>query len=128
MDGALPRDPAGLEPVGKLAAIDATKVLEAVRLVRRGELYDLGRILDEHIPAFPGRSFQQKLVTSAHQLNRRRPDAGPAGWGENNVNWITEIVSTTFQLGTHLDALNFVLTHARVRGVTGAWVSPVAVL
>lgn len=62
--------------------------------------------MDEKVPAFPGRTFRQSLTTSAHQLNRRRPDAGPAGWGENDVNWIVEIVSSTSQMGTHLDALN----------------------
>jgi kynurenine formamidase len=62
--------------------------------------------LDEHIPAFPGRSFRQHLVTNAHQINRRRSDAGADGWGANSVNWIVDIVSATSQMGTHLDALN----------------------
>ncbi len=94
------------DQTGTLNEITPEKRVEAARLVRRGQVYDLGRILDEHVPAFPGRSFRQSLVTSAHLLNRRRPDAGPMGWGENNVNWIVEIVSSTSQMGTHLDALN----------------------
>ena len=76
------------DQIGRLNLISPLKVVEVARLVRQGKVYDLGHVLDEKIPAFPGRSFQQKLVTSAHLLNRRRPDAGPAGWGENNVNWI----------------------------------------
>ena len=68
-------------------------------LVRAGRLYDLGRILDERVPVFPGRSFHQTLVTTAHHANM-------GGLGENCVNWITETFSSTTQLGTHLDALS----------------------
>jgi len=67
--------------------------------VREGRLYDLGRTLDESVPAFPGRYFRQTLVTTAHHIN-----AG-GGLGEGNVNWITEQVAATMQLGTHIDAL-----------------------
>lgn len=99
--------PYGLDDqIGMLNEITPLKVAEAARLVQRGQLYDLGHVLDEKVPAFPGRSFRQHLTTSAHLLNRRRSDAGPTGWGENNVNWIVEVVSSTSQLGTHLDALN----------------------
>jgi kynurenine formamidase len=89
-----------------LNEITPLKVAQAARLVKEGRVYDLSHILDEKVPAFPGRSFRQYLTTSAHLLNRRRPDAGAQGWGENNVNWIVEVVSSTSQLGTHLDALN----------------------
>jgi kynurenine formamidase len=94
------------DQIGMLNEITPLKVAEAARLVQRGQVYDLSHILDEKVPAFPGRSFRQQLTTSAHLLNQRRPDAGPQGWGENNVNWIVEVVSSTSQLGTHLDALN----------------------
>src|SRR5262249_7028653 len=62
--------------------------------------YDLGRVLDENIPVFPGRFFRQTLVTTAHHQNAREMV------GANRVNWITEQVSATMQLGTHLDALS----------------------
>lgn len=94
------------DQIGMLNEITPLKVAEAAHLVQRGQVYDLGHVLDEKVPAFPGRSFRQHLTTSAHLLNRRRPDAGSTGWGENNVNWIVEVVSSTSQLGTHLDALN----------------------
>src|SRR4051794_11311255 len=77
---------------------DATR-LRALSLVRTGRLYDLGRVLDEHVPVFPGRAFHQTLVTTAHHANM-------GGVGENGVNWITEVISGTTQLGTHLDALS----------------------
>jgi kynurenine formamidase len=52
------------------------------------------------VPVFPGRYFRQTLVTTAHHAN----DGG--GVGDNDVNWITEQVAGTMQLGTHLDALS----------------------
>lgn len=94
------------DQIGMLNEITPLKVAGAAHLVQRGQVYDLGHVLDEKVPAFPGRSFRQHLTTSAHLLNRRRPDAGSLGWGENNVNWIVDVVSGTSQLGTHLDALN----------------------
>src|SRR4029077_20093004 len=69
-----------------------------LRLVRSGRMYDLGRVLDEHVPMFSGRYFRQTLVTTAHHVNH-------GGLGANRVNWITEQVAGTQQLGTHLDAL-----------------------
>jgi kynurenine formamidase len=74
-----------------LRHVDEGKRLEALSLVREGRLFDLGRILDEDIPTFPGRYFRQTLVTTAHH------DGG---------SWITEQVAGTMQLGTHLDALS----------------------
>jgi kynurenine formamidase len=80
--------------------VDEAKRREALGLVRDGRLYDLGRVLDEDIPVFPGRYFRQTLVTTAHHAN-----AGD-GVGANDVNWITEQVAGTMQLVTHLDALS----------------------
>ncbi|MBV8991391.1 MAG: cyclase family protein [Solirubrobacterales bacterium] len=85
--------------LGKLALIDDAKRAGALALVRQGRMYDLGHVLDENVPVFPGRYFKQTLVTTAHHANADR------GVGENDVNWITEQVSGTMQLGTHLDAL-----------------------
>jgi kynurenine formamidase len=80
--------------------VDDAKRVRALGLVRRGRLYDLGRELHEDIPVFPGRFFKQTLVTTAHHQNAAMPV------GKNQVNWITEQVSATMQLGTHLDALS----------------------
>ena len=80
--------------------VDEAKRREALGLVRDVRLYDLGRVLDEDIPVFPGRYFRQTLVTTAHHAN---PGDGV---GANDVNWITEQVAGTMQLGTHLDALS----------------------
>jgi kynurenine formamidase len=86
------------DEIGMLNHIDDAKRLTALGSVREGRMYDLGRVLDEHCPVFPGRAFHQTLVTTAHHANM-------GGVGENCVNWTTEVISGTTQLGTHLDAL-----------------------
>jgi kynurenine formamidase len=88
------------DQIGALNHVDARKRVEALSLVRSGRMYDLGRVLDENVPVFPGRFFRQTLVTTAHHAN---PEGGV---GANGVNWITEQISGTQQLGTHLDALS----------------------
>jgi kynurenine formamidase len=87
------------DELGMLNHITDAKRAATLRLVRSGRLYDLGRVLDENAPVFPGRHFRQTLVTTAHHAN---PGMGV---GDNNVNWVTEILSGTTQVGTHLDAL-----------------------
>jgi kynurenine formamidase len=86
---------------GMLNHVTDAKRLAALGSVTEGRLYDLGRVLDESIPVFPGRYFRQTLVTTAHHAN-----AAAGGLGENDVNWVTEQVAGTMQLGTHLDALS----------------------
>jgi kynurenine formamidase len=88
------------DQLGMLNHVDEAKRLRALSLVREGRLFDLGHVLDEDIPVFPGRFFKQTLVTTAHHQNAGMPV------GVNQVNWITEQVSATMQLGTHLDALS----------------------
>ena len=94
------------DEAGALNEITPAKVLEAVRLVRQGRVYDLAHVLHQDIPAFPGRTFRQYLTTNYRQINRRNRDAGPAGLGSNSVNWIVEQVTATQQMGTHMDGLN----------------------
>jgi kynurenine formamidase len=102
---------------------DATR-LAAPGLVREGRLYDLGRVLDETVPVFPGRHFRQTLVTTAHHANADPAADPPTGLGDNHVNWVIELVSATTQLGTHLDALN----HLQIgdRGYNGWTVAELA--
>jgi kynurenine formamidase len=88
------------DQLGMLNHVTAAKRRAALGLVREGRVYDLGRVLDERCPVFPGRYFRQTLVTTAHHANESMPV------GENQVNWVTEIVTGTQQLGTHLDALS----------------------
>jgi kynurenine formamidase len=97
------------DELGMLNHIDDAARLRAISLVRTGRLYDLGRVLDEQVPVFPGRAFHQTLVTTAHHSNM-------GGLGENCVNWITETFSSTTQLGTHLDALSHLQIGDRAYG------------
>jgi kynurenine formamidase len=80
--------------------VDEAKRVSALSLVREGRMFDLGHVLDENVPVFPGRFFKQTLVTTAHHQNAGMPV------GVNQINWITEQVAATMQLGTHLDALS----------------------
>ena len=97
------------DQLGMLNHVDDAKRRAALALVRDGRMYDLGRVLDERVPVFPGRYFRQTLVTTAHH-----------GGGS----WITETISGTMQLGTHLDAL----AHLQIgdRGYNGWTVSELA--
>jgi kynurenine formamidase len=106
------------DQLGMLNHIDDAKRRAAMALVRDGRLYDLSHVLDESVPVFPGRYFRQTLVTTAHHANTAMP------MGENQVNWVTEIVSATMQLGTHLDALS----HLQIgeRGYNGWTVAELA--
>jgi kynurenine formamidase len=96
--------------VGMLRHVTEGKRLQALRLVRQGRLYDLGHVLDEDAPVFPGRYFRQTLVSTAHHANSAVPV------GENDVTWITEVFSGTTQLGTHLDTLGHLQMGARGYG------------
>jgi kynurenine formamidase len=72
---------------------DAASRLRGLELVRQGRLYDLGRVLDERVPAFPGRYFRQSLVVN------------PTPIGEHELTWAHEVFTATTQMGTHLDTL-----------------------
>jgi len=91
---------------GTLNEITPTKIIGAATLVRTGRVYDLGRTLHADVPRFEGRFWRQTLVSSAHLINARRPGGDGGGWGANRLNWITELVTGTLQIGTQLDALN----------------------
>jgi kynurenine formamidase len=109
---------ADIDARGALRHITDAKRLRALELVREGRLYELGRVLDEASPVFPGRYFRQTLVSTAHHANAAMPI------GENEVNWIIEVFSATTQLGTHLDSLGHL--QMRDRGFGGLSVGELA--
>lgn len=94
------------DQIGMLNHITPEKRVEAMLLVREGRLYDLGHVLDQDAPVFPGRHFNQTLVTTAHHSNAGASHDAVTGLGDNKVNWQIEVFSGTMQLGTHIDALN----------------------
>jgi kynurenine formamidase len=83
------------DEAGALNEIGPESVVRAASLVRRGHVFDLAHVLDDRVPAFPGRSFRQYLTTDP----TRRV-------GHNEVNWIVEHVAAPSQIGTHVDGLN----------------------
>ena len=83
------------DQAGALNEITPAGVAGAAALVRTGRVFDLAHVLDDSIPAFPGRTFRQFLTTDP---GRRV--------GRNEVNWIVEYVSAPSQMGTHMDGLN----------------------
>jgi kynurenine formamidase len=109
---------------GMLNHIDDAQRRAAMALVREGRMYDLGHVLDDNVPVFPGRHFRQTLVTTAHHANAANGAMGPTGVGDNHVNWVIEVFSGTTQLGTHLDTLS----HLQIgdRGYNGWRVSEMA--
>lgn len=101
------------DQIGTLNEITPAIVASAATLARTGTVIDLGRVLDENTPKFPGRYWHQTLDTTAHFENLRRPDASGKGWGRNEINWITEIQVGTFQVGTQLDSIGHIQTGDR---------------
>lgn len=93
------------DQIGTLNEITPERLLRAVRLVRKGERIDLGRVLDKDTPVFPGRYWHQTVDLAPLITNLRRTDAHGRGWGLNEINWITEIQVGTFQVGTQLDSI-----------------------
>lgn len=96
------------DQIGTLNEITPQVVAQAASLARSGTVVDMGRILDDDTPKFPGRYWHQSVDTSAYLTNPRRPDAHGLGWGKNEINWITEIQSGTFQVGTQLDSIGHI--------------------
>jgi len=96
------------DQLGTLNEITPAVVQTAARLVQSGTVVDLGRVLDEQTPKFPGRWWHQTLDVTPHFENLRRPDAVGRGWGRNEINWITEIQAGTFQVGTQLDSIGHI--------------------
>ncbi len=96
------------DQLGTLNEVTPAVVKAASSLVKSGTVVDLGRVLDENTPKFPGRYWHQTVDTSAPYTNLRRSDAVGSGWGKNQINWITEVQSGTFQVGTQLDSIGHI--------------------
>lgn len=73
------------------------KVLQALALVRTGEIVRLGHAYDARIPLAPGRIFGLRMPGG--------PTGGPHGLRSRTV-WNDEFLATEIgQIGTHMDAL-----------------------
>ena len=83
------------DQIGTLNEITPDGVRAAAALVKTGTVVDLGRVLNEDTPKFPGRYWHQTADVSPHLTNPRRPDAVGKGWGKNQINWITCLLYTS---------------------------------
>ena len=73
------------------------KVLEAVRLIRTGQVYQLGRLYEAGMPVYGTRHFSLRIPRTSGPL------------GENQLTWHEEIVSGELgQIGTQFDALSHI--------------------
>jgi hypothetical protein len=69
------------DQLGTLNEITPKVVRAATALVKTGTVVDLGRVLDDDTPKFPGRYWHQTVDVSPHFGNLRRPDTHGKGWG-----------------------------------------------
>ena len=88
------------DQLGMLNHITDAKRAAALRLVRAGRLYDLGRVLDEDVPVFPGATSARRWSPPPTTQNARRRWARTGSTGSSSRSPATQ------QLGTHLDALS----------------------
>jgi len=73
------------------------KVLEAVKLIRTGEIVSLGMPYDTRMPIAPGRAYALRMPGG--------PTGGPYG-GKSRTIWNDEFIATEIgQIGTQMDAL-----------------------
>lgn len=86
---------------GAANRITPVKVLEAMKLIREGRIYELGREYEAGMPLFPGRHFSLTIPGS--------PTGGP--FGINNLVYHDEMISGQLgQVGTQFDGLGHIGT------------------
>lgn len=75
--------------------ITPEKILDAIKLVQSGKMYDLGQMYESNMPLFGKRSYEIKTTPEA-------PSGGPAG--ENKLVFNEEFLATQIgQVGTQFD-------------------------
>jgi kynurenine formamidase len=79
--------------------ITAEKILDAVKLIRTGKTYEMGRIYESTMPKFGERAFTLRIPGS--------PSGGPLG--TNRIVWYDEFIATEIgQVGTQFDGLGHI--------------------
>ena len=79
--------------------ITPEKVLDAVRLIRTGKIYEMGHVYESAMPKFGERSFTLRIPGG--------PTGGP--FGNNQVIWHDEFLATEIgQVGTQFDGLGHI--------------------
>ena len=86
---------------GAINRITSEKVLEAIALIQKGQVYELGRVYEPGMPLFPGRHYSLTIPGA--------PTGGPAG--KNQLVYHDEMVSGQIgQIGTQFDGLGHIGT------------------
>jgi kynurenine formamidase len=84
---------------GAINRITSKKVLEAIGLIKEGQIYELGRDYEPGMPLFPGRHYSLTIPGA--------PTGGPMG--NNQVVYHDEMVSGQIgQIGTQFDGLGHI--------------------
>ena len=84
---------------GAMNRMTPQKVLEAVKLVQRGQVYELGRTYEPGMPLYGNRHYSLTIVGT--------PSGGP--FGRNQIVWHDEMFSGEIgQIGTQFDGLGHV--------------------
>ena len=79
--------------------ITPEKILDAIRLVRTGKVYEIGRVYEAAMPNFGERAFSLRIPGA--------PTGGP--FGRNLVIWNDEFLATEIgQVGTQFDGLGHI--------------------
>jgi kynurenine formamidase len=79
--------------------ITPEKILDAVRLVRTGKVYEIGRVYEAAMPLFGERAWSMRIPGA--------PSGGPLG--RNRVIWNDEFLATEIgQVGTQFDGLGHI--------------------
>lgn len=93
---------------GALSRVGTSQVLEAVRLVRAGHVYDLGLELNEDVPQGSPGAFTPYTFTW-----RVTPEGSNRG---DYYRYAAEAISGTLHTGTHIDGLAHVAAAGRIYG------------
>ena len=84
---------------GAANRITPQKVLEAIQLIKEGQIYQLGRVYESGMPLFPGRHYSLTIPGS--------PTGGP--FGKNQLVYHDEMISGQIgQVGTQFDGLGHI--------------------
>lgn len=100
MDDTFPQRYGPDDELGAANEITQAKVREAVALVRRGDRYALGQVLEDGAPTQMSRYWKTALG-----LGHILPGAS---FGENRQSFVEETVAGALHSGTHLDGLGHI--------------------